>query len=101
MLDESNISKSEFVSQRARDAYVAAVCRTDVTFCSMVASRGTNLDVNDVKALNKALSKCLENPNLGLRFVKLENSSLFIAVFVDAVCNTASSSNQGLQFCLF
>lgn len=96
-LDAKNVTTADFVAERARGAYIAAVCRPDVTYSFSVASQITNPERIDFKALNNAIISMLNSPEKGLNFVPLDLDSIVMAVFVDAGfgANLDSSSQLG------
>jgi hypothetical protein len=87
--------KEQYVTQRARGAYIASVCQPEASFDLSFAAQTTNPDENDIKALNKRLQWQIDNPTRGLKFVKLDKSSLKLLVFTDAsFANNKDLSSQ-------
>ena len=84
LLNIRNTTKDEYISQRARGAYIAAVCRPDLTFAFSYAAQVVNPELKDFKFLNKHLNRCLQSSDVGMKFVKLNVESVSISVFVDA-----------------
>ncbi|EED12044.1 hypothetical protein TSTA_001160 [Talaromyces stipitatus ATCC 10500] len=59
------------------------------------AAQATQLDKEDIKALNKRLKWQADNPNHGLRFVKIDLRTTQLYAFVDAsFTNNKDSSSQ-------
>jgi len=68
--------KNEYVAQRARGAYIATICQPEAAFDLSYAAQATDIEAEDVKALNKRLQWQIDNKGKGLHFVKLQNVSL-------------------------
>lgn len=81
---EQKIDKSEFVAQRARGAYIAAVCRPDLTFGFAHASQIVNPDATAFKALKKFIEHAKEQPGVGLKYVSIGTTTAKLVVFSDA-----------------
>ena len=94
-------SIDEFVSERSRGAYIAALCCPDLCFSFAYAAQCTKPSPSDARALNKVIGKCIESKNLHLQFVPLEISSLHIATFIDAsfARNADHTSQLGFVIC--
>ena len=87
--------KEQYVAQRARGAYVASVCQPEASFDLSFAAQVINLTKDDSEALNKRLSWQIKNPARGLKFVKLDASTLQLLVFTDAsFANNKDLSSQ-------
>lgn len=97
-LDINNGSAADFVAERARGAYIAAVCRPDVTYAFSVASQIAQPEVKDSKILNKATDLMIQTKTQKLRFVPLDLNSIFMAVFADAGFATNRDSSSQLGF---
>ena len=83
-ITEDTVEKSEFVAQRARGAYIAAVSRPDLTFAFAYCSQLINRDTKAAKSLNKAIFRAKQKVNFGLTFVKIDILTARLAVFADA-----------------
>lgn len=97
------VDKTEYVAQRARGAYIATICRPDVTFAfSYAAQHQQDPTSKNARFLNKAISRCLKSPQLGLKYVPLDTESTHVAVFADAsfANNSDYSSQLGFVACL-
>eukprot|EP00171_Calliarthron_tuberculosum_P004960 IDg4960t1 len=101
-IDTNAVSKTDFISQRARGAYFAAVCRPDLSYKFTTAAQCINPTAKDAKLLNKAIEAALQSRHMGLRFVSLDVSTAYIAVFVDAsfASNRDYSSQLGFLIAL-
>lgn len=94
------VEKSESVAQRALGAYIAFICRPDVTFAfSFAAQHQQDPNSKHARRLNKAIAKCLKSSQLGLRYVPLDTES-------SCICrckfwnNSGYSSQLGFVTCL-
>ena len=86
-------TKAEYVSQRARGAYVATVSQPQAAFDLSYAAQVTNPTWEDAQFLNKRLHWQMQGS--GLTFVKLDPDSLRIMAFVDAsFANNNDHSSQ-------
>lgn len=79
---EKNFTKEQYVSQRARGAYIATVSQPQAAFDLSFAAQVTAPTWEDAQLLNKRLDWQMQGS--GLTFVKLERKSLRILAFVDA-----------------
>lgn len=91
----SPVNKSDYVSQRARGAYIASVCRPDLVYGFNAAAQHTEPDSSHARALNKLIKKCMESADVGLDYVSLDPGSIYIGVFIDAsFANNCDYSSQ-------
>lgn len=81
LLDQ-DFTREQYVSQRARGAYVATVSQPQAAFDLSFAAQTTEPTWEDAQYLNKRLSWQMQGS--GLTFVKLDAKSLRILAFVDA-----------------
>lgn len=87
--------KDQYVAQRARGAYIATVCQPEAAFDLSFAAQVTNPKEDDGKALNKRLQWQIDHFDRGLRFVKLDTTTLRLLVFSDAAfANNHDLSSQ-------
>jgi hypothetical protein len=87
--------KDQYIAQRARGAYIASVCQPEASFDLSFAAQVINPVENDAKALNRRLEWQINNPRRGLKFVKLDTSTLQLLVFTDAsFANNKDLSSQ-------
>jgi hypothetical protein len=99
LLSLENISKDQYVAQRARGAYIASVCQPEAAFDLSFAAQVINPLTDDARTLNKRLQWQLDNHNRGLEFVSLDFASsdnkLQIVVFTDSsFANNSDYSSQ-------
>lgn len=90
VLDPNNFNKSDFISQRARGAYIAAVYRSDLVFL-FTSSAQVIEPTKEVITLGDAISLALSTKDQVLRFVPMDLTSLFIAAFL---CKSCLESRQ-------
>jgi hypothetical protein len=94
LLNTTDISREEYVSQRARGAYISSVCQPQVTFGLLYAAQTTDPQKDDVDKLNKCLKWQIENKDKGLTFVKL-TGQLRLVIFTDLLfANNKDYSSQ-------
>lgn len=102
VIEKEIASKEEYVSQRARGAYIASVCRPDLSFRFSYAAQFLDPQEPDFKMLNKAITCCVETDTGGLKYIPLDLNSLHMAVFIDAsfAGNSDYTSQLGFVACL-
>lgn len=93
-----SFTAADFISERARGSYIAAICRPDISFIFSVASQATYPTERDVKCINKAIEHCQSTTTFGLTFVPLDKNSIVCAVFVDAGFATNADDSSQLGF---
>ena len=87
--------REQYVAQRALGAYIASMSQPEASFDLSYAAQTTDPQEDDIKALNKRLQWQLNNPERGLRFVKLDMQTLRLIAFVDAsFANNKDYSSQ-------
>lgn len=88
------VDKAAFISERARGAYIAAVCRPDLTFGFSIFSQYPDPDTIAAKRLNKVVTYAKANSDVALKFVKLHPTTIKLSVFSYAsfAANPDSSS---------
>jgi hypothetical protein len=94
LLDPININKEEYVSQRARGAYVSSVCQPQVAFGLSYAAQTTDPQKDDIDKLNKCLKWQIDNKEKGLVFVKLTGQLRLIAFTDSSFANNKDCSSQ-------
>jgi len=88
-------SLEEYISQRARGAYIASTCRPDLSFAFAAAAQHRSPGPPEFKALNNALQTIIDTPEEGIQFVPQDPDTLRLAVFIDAsFANNPDSSSQ-------
>lgn len=83
--------------QRAFAAYIATVCRPNLTFGFVHASQIVNQDARAVKALYRFIDHAKEEPKVGLKYFPIDTASAKSVVFADArfASNTDNPSQLG------
>ncbi|QGA14690.1 hypothetical protein EYB26_002346 [Talaromyces marneffei] len=85
----------QYVAQRALGAYITSMSQPEASFDLSYAAQATDPQKDDIKALNKRLQWQIDNPERGLRFVKLDVQTLRLIAFVDAsFANNKDYSSQ-------
>ncbi|KAL3420591.1 hypothetical protein PVAG01_07036 [Phlyctema vagabunda] len=78
-------TKTQYIRERARGAYIASMSQPEVAFGLSFAAQVTDIKDTDVTFLNKQLSWQKSNQDRGLRYLKLKfPANLVLNVFVDA-----------------
>ena len=78
------ISKNQYMTQRARGAYVTSICQLEAFFDLAYAAQITNIILNDIALLNKRLTWQIKNKSRKLKYVKFDFDSLRLVVFIDS-----------------
>ena len=78
-------SKDQYITQRARGAYIASVCQPEMAFgLSFAAQHSTNPTDDDINLLNRCLLWQIRNPTRGLKYIPLDLDTLKIVAFTDS-----------------
>eukprot|EP00171_Calliarthron_tuberculosum_P005172 IDg5172t1 len=89
------VDRDFYVAQRARGAYIAAVCIPDLAFRFASAAQHTHADESHARALNKLIEKCISTRDFCLYYIRLDSDTLTMGVFIDAsFANNADFSSQ-------
>jgi hypothetical protein len=92
---KSSDFRQAFMEQRARGAYIAAICQPEATYDTAVAAQQHEPLLEDVKLLNKRLLWQKGKLSRGIRYVPLDLSTAKLYVFVDAsFANNKDLSSQ-------
>lgn len=76
--------KDQYVAQRARGAYLATVSQPEAAFDLSFAAQKLEPQSQDITLLNKRIQWQIDNPDRGLRFVKLDKNTLKLVIFTDS-----------------
>src|ERR1043165_8849326 len=88
-------SLEQYISQRARGAYIASMCRLALSFACAAAAQYSSPGPLEFKALNNALKTIIETPEDGIRFVPQDPDTLRLVVFIDtSFANNPDLSSQ-------
>jgi hypothetical protein len=90
---ESEHRTNEYREQRARGAYVSAICQPEAAFDLSIAAQAQDPSYEDIKKLNKRLKWQVKNPQQGLRFIPIDLNCTKLFVFVDG----SFANNQDLN----
>jgi hypothetical protein len=91
------IFRKQYIAQRARGVYLAAICQLEATFDLFYAAQSIELTFSsdDITTLNKRLKWQMKNKNRGLKYMKLDQSTLRLVIFIDAFfANNRDLSSQ-------
>lgn len=88
-------SKDQYVTQRARDAYIVTICQLEAAFDFSFAAQTINSDEKNIQTLNKRLIWQMKNFNRDLKFVSLDQKTLRLIIFCDvSFANNRDHSSQ-------
>ena len=77
------VSKTDFIAQRARGAYIASVCQPQASFTFSFSAQTPEPGLDYAKVLNKCLT-WQKNNKQGLKFIKLDLNTLKVVAFTDS-----------------
>lgn len=97
-MDSKQDRKSNYISERARSAYTAAVCRPDLTYEFAKLAHYPDPTNVEFKKLRNIVKTCCQSPNKGLMFVPLDKLKIFISPFIDAEFATNKDLTSQLGF---
>ncbi len=99
------ITREQYVTQRARDAYLTSICQLEASFdlSHAVQFIDSTFCSDDVITLNKRLQWQIINQIRDLRYVKLNQSSFRLVIFTNSFFanNRDASSQTDYVICLF
>ncbi|KAH9432814.1 hypothetical protein MCOR02_012558 [Pyricularia oryzae] len=73
----------QYISQRARGAYVASICQPEATYDLSVAAQTTTPDKADIEQLNARLQWQLDNQDRGVKYIPLDLARAKLFIFTD------------------
>ncbi len=78
--------RKQYVTQRAREAYLASICQSKASFDLSHAAQSTDSTFcsDDITALNKRLQWQITNQIRDLKYVRLNQTSLRLVIFIDS-----------------
>jgi hypothetical protein len=92
---DTNEAKADYITQRARGAYIATICQPEVAFKFAHAAQFQDPPLKQFKLLNQGLEWQRANKDRGLKYVPLDLTTLKIVTFMDAsFANNADMSSQ-------
>ncbi|KAH8193590.1 hypothetical protein TruAng_012245 [Truncatella angustata] len=85
----------QYVSQRARGAYISSVCQPEAAYDLSTAAQVTEPEDTDIDFLNQRIQWQIDNPRRGLRFIPLDLARTKLYVFTDgSFANNRDLSSQ-------
>ncbi len=78
------ISKEQYVTQRARSAYVASIYQSKASFDLSFAAQSIEVSSENITTLNKRLQWQIDNHSRDLRYVKLDSTKLQLVIFTNS-----------------
>ncbi|KAK6224925.1 hypothetical protein QIS74_03252 [Colletotrichum tabaci] len=92
---DAHDAQQQYVSQRARGAYLASICQPEASYDLSVAAQVKQPEAKDIEALNVRLKWQIDNPDRGLTFIPLDLSRTKMYIFTDgSFANNADLSSQ-------
>jgi hypothetical protein len=86
------ISKEQYVTQRARNVYVASICQSKASFDLFLAAQLIEVSSENITTLNKRLQWQIDNHSRDLKYVKLDSTTLQLMIFT----NSSFANNRDL-----
>lgn len=93
-LNVFNATTVEFLAERARGAYISAICLSDATCSFSAASQIFTQERKDFQVLDKAILRLHFTAEKYLMYVALDLNSLIMPVFFDAVFGSKKESSS-------
>lgn len=92
----------QYVSQRARGAYISSICQPEAAYDLSTAAQIVEPQKADVEALNKRIEWQMENCDRGLTYIPLDLSHTKLFIFTDGsfANNSDMTSQLGLLIVL-
>jgi hypothetical protein len=78
------ISKKQYVTQRARDAYVAFICQFETSFDLSFAVQSIEISSKNITTLNKRLQWQIDNYFRDINYVKLDSTKFRLMIFTNS-----------------
>jgi hypothetical protein len=78
------ISREQYVTQRARDAYVTSICQFETAFDLSLAAQSIEISSENVASLNKRLQWQIDNHIKELRYVSFDSTKLQLMIFTNS-----------------
>jgi hypothetical protein len=86
------ISKEQYVTQRARNAYVTSIYQSKASFDLSFAAQSIEVSSENITTLNRRLQWQIDNYSRNLRYVKLDSTKLQLMIFT----NSSFANNRDL-----
>lgn len=85
----------QYVSQRARSAYIASICQPEAAYDLSIAAQIQEPEKSDYDSINKRIKWQMENPERGLRYQPLDLDRTKLFIFIDgSFANNKDISSQ-------
>jgi hypothetical protein len=96
------IFRDQYIAQRARETYLISICQSEASFDLFRAAQSIEIISDDIISLNKRLNWQIINQSRDLKYVKLNQSTLQLVIFIDSffVNNRDLSSQIDYVICL-
>ncbi len=78
------ISRDQYIAQRARETYLISICQSETSFDLSHAAQSTEMSSDDINTLNKRLQWQIINQIRDLKYVRLNQTSLRLVIFIDS-----------------
>ena len=73
----------QYISQRARGAYVASICQPEASYDLSAAAQVQTPEDKDIEDLNARIEWQIQNPKRGLRYIPLDLNRAKLYIFTD------------------
>ncbi|KHJ34337.1 hypothetical protein EV44_g0920 [Erysiphe necator] len=90
--------KEQYVAQRARGPYVASTCQPEASFDLSSSAQIIDPTETDIKQLIQRINWQIKNSYRGIKFVKLDEISLKVLVFVDSSFDNSKDLSSQIGF---
>jgi hypothetical protein len=78
------ISKEQYVTQRARNAYVTSICQSKASFDLSFVAQLIEVSSKNITTLNKRLQWQIDNHSRDLKYVKFDSTTLQLMIFTNS-----------------
>jgi hypothetical protein len=78
------ISKKQYVTQWARDAYIASICQLETSFDLSFAAQSIEISSKNITTLNKRLQWQIDNHFRNINYVKLDSIKFRLMIFMNS-----------------
>ncbi len=76
--------RDQYIAQRARETYLTSICQSEASFDLSHAAQFTEMSSDDINALNKRLQWQIINQIRDLKYVRLNQTSFRLMIFIDS-----------------
>jgi hypothetical protein len=78
------ISKKQYVTQRARDAYVVLIYQFETSFDLSLAAQSIEISSENITTLNKRLQWQIDNHSRDINYVKIDSTKFRLMIFTNS-----------------